>query len=280
MFEDAELPVAPEARLEAIAEDDGAGHAGGGEGDLVPAQPLGAGGHGGARPGLIGATPKWRPRPRHRDGGGAVRKRRGLRRGEPIGGGRAGSRPRLPAAPRRFQSLNRQRLNWPMAARGGGAAEPITASPRRGEEEEGTASQSERGRPEQRHRLPAGAAVHAGSCSPERSRGACWGARRRKRFRVALCFRLTRKWRSAACSGARRWRRGLQPGPAMADVTARSLQYEYKAVSAAPRLPAPHRPRTGPSPVPLTQGLPLNLPPRCGGPGSPREIVLLGVTAL
>lgn len=60
----------------------------------------------------------------------------------------------------------------------------------------------------------------------------------------------------------------------MADVTARSLQYEYKAVSVAPPAPgppAPRRPRTGPFPVSLTQRVPLNLAPGFGGPGSPRE---------
>lgn len=45
-------------------------------------------------------------------------------------------------------------------------------------------------------------------------------------------FRFRRKFCSGACSRARRWRGGFQRGGTMADVTARSLQYEYKAVSA------------------------------------------------
>lgn len=58
VFEGAELLVALETGLEAIAEDPRAGYAGGGEGDLVPAQPLRVWGHGGTAPDPVGETPK------------------------------------------------------------------------------------------------------------------------------------------------------------------------------------------------------------------------------
>lgn len=86
-----------------------------------------------------------------------------------------------------------------------------------------------------------GAAGHAGSCSLRAAipvRGACTEA-----------LLIGPEVPVAAWPGARR--RGLRPGAAMADVTARSLQYEYKAVSAAPRPPRPLKP--------------------CPGPGSPRQ---------
>lgn len=167
-------------------------------------------------------------------GGGAVRRRRGLRRGEPIGSGR-GLLP--PAAPRRFQSLNGQTgpiAQWERAGAGGAA--------RLSQSSVGAALPANHNRrPAGSTHLPPGAAVHAGSCRPGGVRaGVVRHAGRRAEPPYCACARwrqgptsaFSRKWRSAAWPGARRRRRrGPQPGGAMADVTARSLQYEYKAVS-------------------------------------------------
>lgn len=137
VLEGTELLVALEAGLEAIAEEPRAGYAGGGEGDLVPAQPLGVGGHGRARR-PSGETPKWRRSARHGDVGRGCEKKAGLTLGR-ANRRRAGPEVTTPTrgapALSKLQPSTAQLPGRGQSERAEGrsrAAEPITASSWRG----------------------------------------------------------------------------------------------------------------------------------------------------
>lgn len=197
VLEGTELLVALEAGLEAIAEEPRAGYAGGGEGDLVPAQPLGVGGHGRARR-PSGETPKWRRSARHGDVGRGCEKKAGLTLGR---ANRRRTRPEVTTPTRGAPALSKlqpstaQLSGRDQSERAEGrsrAAEPILARGR-GAAVRGAVSQSE---------------WEAGGASPPLRRGMMGGAPLREEALPGCAvtagtgtgtyFRLPRKFLSAA----------------------------------------------------------------------------------